>query len=545
MVESSDSVQGGAAPEPSGNTGNASASGDRPSGRAAQRSRRGGGGRAGRIAARQAPLAADVRPVRPGLPGGRFTPMSETDMQQVYDTALNLLEGVGMGSPIDTFVDVVTAAGGHVDDAGRLRFPRGVVERAIETAAKEWVWHGFDDDRSITVGGNRVHFGTAGAAVLMLDHLTTRFRPSTAADVYDCARLVDTLDNIHFFVRTVVARDVEDPQELDLNTAFAAMLGTTKPIGTSWFGPEQVYLTVDMFDMAMGGPGEFRKRPFVAANNTFVVPPLRYAEESIKAMVAQVELGMPINLLSAGQAGATSPAALAGSLAQALAECLSALTVVNLMSPGHPCVMGMWPFVSDLRTGAMSGGSGEEGILNAAAAQLVNWIGLPSGVAAGMADSKVPDNQAGYEKSLNVALAGHAGANLVYESAGMLGSLLSCSLEALVIDNDMLGSINRTVRGIEVNADTLSEELIFEVVSGPGHFLGSSQTLQLMQTEYIYPVIGDRDTPDNWVDAGARDAREMAHDHVNQVLATHHPTHVPQEAVNQIRDRYPIYLNVG
>ena len=79
---------------------------------------------------------------------------------------------------------------------------------------------------------------------------------------------------------------------------------------------------------------------------------------------------MPINLLSAGQAGATSPAALAGSLAQALAECLAALTAVNLMSPGHPAVMGLWPFVSDLRTGAMSGGSGEEGVLNAADAHL-------------------------------------------------------------------------------------------------------------------------------------------------------------------------------
>ena len=279
----------------------------------------------------------------------------------------------------------------------------------------------------------------------------------------------------------MVARDREDARELDINTAYAAMAGTTKPIGSSWFEREHVYETVDMFDMALGGPGEFRKRPFVVANNTFVVPPLRFAEESAKCMVAQVETGMPINLLSAGQAGATSPAALAGSLAQALAECLAALTGVNLLRPGHPCVMGMWPFVSDLRTGAMSGGSGEEGILNAAAAQLVNWIGLPSGVAAGMADSKIPDNQAGYEKGINIALAGQAGANLVYESAGMLASILSCSLEALVIDNDMLGSINRTVRGIEVNEETLSTQLIADVIAGPGHFLGSPQTLELMQ----------------------------------------------------------------
>ena len=504
--------------------------------------RRRSGGRAGRIAARQAPLQPDDRPVRPGLPGGKFAPLSEADIQKVYNAALALLSDLGMGSPIEEFIDVVTAAGGHVDDAGRLRYPKGVVEGAIATAAKEWVWHGFDDDRSITVGGDRVHFGTAGAAVLMYDHEMAAFRPSTTADVYDCGRLVDTLDNIHFFVRTVVARELVDSRELDINTAYAAMAGTTKPIGTSWFEREHVYESVEMFDMALGGDGEFRKRPFVVANNTFVVPPLRFAEESARCMVAQVETGMPINLLSAGQAGATSPAALAGSLAQALAECLAALTGVNLMRPGHPCVMGMWPFVSDLRTGAMSGGSGEEGILNAAAAQVLNWLGLPSGVAAGMADSKIPDNQAGYEKGLNVALAGHAGANLVYESAGMLASLLSCSLEALVIDNDMLGSINRTVRGIEVNEETLSARLIADVVSGPGHFLGSPQTLELMQREYIYPVIGDRDTPDDWRDAGSKDSRTRAHEHVQSVLAQHYPDHVAPDRDARIRDSFPIRL---
>ena len=113
----------------------------------------------------------------------------------------------------------------------------------------------------------------------------------------------------------MVARDLEDSRELDINTAYAVLVGTGKPIGTSFFKPAHVHEVVEMFDLAMGGEGEFRKRPFVVANNTFVVPPLRFAEESAACLVAQVEAGMPINLLSAGQAGATSPAALAGSLA--------------------------------------------------------------------------------------------------------------------------------------------------------------------------------------------------------------------------------------
>mgnify|MGYP001811650790 CR=1 FL=1 len=202
----------------------------------------------------------------------------------------------------------------------------------------------------------------------------------------------------------------------------------------------------------------------------------------------------------------------------------------------------MWPFVSDLRTGAMSGGSGEEAIVNACAAQVINSLDLPSGVAAGMADSKLPDNQAGHEKANAITRAANAGANVVYESAGMLASLLGCSLEALVIDNDMLGAIMRTVRGVEVTPDTLSVDVIREVVDGPGHFLGHEQTLGIMQSEYTYPQVGDRLSPDDWVDAGAKAVYEAAHEYVERVLTEHHPNHLDPVIDAAIRERFPIHL---
>ncbi len=505
------------------------------------------GGRAARKALREAPLEDDARAVWPGMPGGRFAPLTDQQCDQVVEAALTLLEQVGMGQATPEFTEIVTAAGGTIDtrlgdDLARLLFPREMVLAAVESAAKVVRLHHFASDEHLEIGGNKVHFATAGAAVLMLDHDTKRFRHSTVQDVYDTARLGDTLDNIHLFLRTVVARDMESSRDVDVNTAYATMLGTSKPQGTSFFEPEHVHEVVAMYDTALGGEGEFRLRPFVQANNTFVVPPLRFAHDSALCMAEQVRVGMPINLLSAGQAGATSPAALAGSLAQALAECLAALTCVNLMSPGHPCIMGLWPFVSDLRTGAMSGGSGEEAILNAAAAQVANHLGLPSGVAAGMADAKLPDNQAGHEKANAITLAANAGANLIYESAGMLASIMACSLEAMVIDNDMLGAINRTVRGVEVTEESLSVQVIKDVVYGEGHFLGHDQTLSMMQSEYIYPEVGNRDSPDDWLDAGATTVEDRAHEVVTQTLADHHPTHVSVEADEAIRAAHDIKL---
>jgi trimethylamine--corrinoid protein Co-methyltransferase len=81
-------------------------------------------------------------------------------------------------------------------------------------------------------------------------------------DLYDFARLADTLDNIHIFVRTVVARDMENSRDLDINTAYDVIAGTKKPVGTSFFKPKHVLEVGEMYDIACGGQGSFAPRPF-------------------------------------------------------------------------------------------------------------------------------------------------------------------------------------------------------------------------------------------------------------------------------------------
>ncbi len=500
------------------------------------------GGRSARLAARSTAPAADARPVSPGLPGGRYQPLAAEDVEKIHESALEVLETIGMGNPIPSCVDLVTAAGGSLSDRGRLLFPRGLVEDVIAKAGRRFVLHGQTPDNDLAVSGKRVNFGTAGAAVSVIDLDSGEYRDSTLKDLYDIARLADTLDNIHFFQRPVVARDVEGARELDLNTAYACIAGTTKHIGTSFIFPENLTETVAMLDLIAGGEGEFAKRPFVSFSCCFAVPPLRFAEDACRTLEAGVRAGMPVLLLSAGQAGATSSAALAGSIVQSVAEVLAGLVYVNLIAPGHPAVLGTWPFVSDLRTGAMSGGSGEQGLLMAAAAQMGHFYDLTVGIAAGMSDAKIPDAQSGYEKGYTTALAGLAGGNLIYESAGMQGSLLAACYESFVIDNDMLGAVLRMVRGIEIDDAKLSIEVMREVTSGPEHFLGHGQTLSLMESEYIYPRVGDRSSPGDWAAQGAPDVRARAKLQARETLSGHFPSHIPAEIDAVIRERYPIRL---
>jgi len=251
---------------------------------------------------------------------------------------------------------------------------------------------------------------------------------------------------------------------------------------------------------------------------------------------------MPLQICNAPQAGATSPASLAGSLAQGLAEAIAGALVVDAIKPGHPCIYAFLPFISDLRTGAMTGGSGESALTNAAAAQLLQVLGMPSTVSAGMTDSKREDVQAGYEKGYSVALASHAGAGMINLSVGMLGSIMVASPESLLIDNDMCGAILRTVRGIEVSDDALDLENIERVVSGEGHYLGEQQTLQLMKSEYVYPGLGDRQSVDDWIEAGSEEIWQRAQVNVSRILEQPKATHLAIEKESAIRDNFNILL---
>ena len=502
-----------------------------------------GGARAARRAARSAPLPDSLRPVRPGMPGGRYKPLDDSDMLRIHHAALDVLEEIGLADATPSGIDYMTKAGAVLNSAGRLIFPRALVEDTVARAARHFVLHGQDPKHDMEPWGSRVYFGTAGAAVHIVNAKTGDYRDSTTKDLYDIARVVDTLEHLHFYQRSVVCREVATPLEMDINTAYASVAGTTKHVGTSWVQPQHVEASLEMFHLMAGGEDKWRARPFVSQSNCFVVPPLKFAYDACLCLETAVRGGMPVLLLSAGQAGATAPAALASALVQEVAECLAGLVYVNAVKPGAPAIFGTWCFVSDLRTGAMSGGSPEQALLSAASAQLSRFYDLTGGTASGMSDAKLPDMQAGYEKAYNHALVGNAGANLIYESAGMLASLLGFSMEGLIIDNDVIGAVQRTIKGIEVTDESLSLETIRKVcLEGPGHYLGSDQTLHLMQREYIYPTVGDRTSPNQWVDEGRPTVVDRASRKLESILASHYPTHLSDSVDAAIREKLPIRL---
>ena len=500
--------------------------------------------RAAKIAMRKAALADDLKPVHAGMEGGQYRPLTDTDITAINDTVFKILEEVGFADATPHCIELCVSIGAkYSEDDGRLRFPKAVVEDAMDKCCRNLTLYGQDPKHDMHLTGQKVHFSTAGAAVLIADTVNNEYRESTAQDLYDMARIVDKCDNIHMFQRTCVLRDILDNRAMDINTTYNAVSGTTKHVGASWTEVHHLEDTLKMLHIIAGGEDKWRERPFVSISCCHVVPPMKFTEEALGCVRTAVEGGMPVLLLSAGQSGATSPACLAGAVAQAWAECLGGLVYVNAIKPGAPAILGTWPFVSDLRTGAMSGGSPEQAILSSACAQMGNHFDLPTGTACGMSDSKFPDFQGGAERAYTTTCAATSGANIVYEAAGMYASLLSACPESLLIDNDVLGAALRITRGIEVNEQSLSFEVLKDVCMGQkGHYLGADQTIEVMQTEYIYPDFGDRLSPNQWDEQGKPVLLDRAIANKNEILNNYHPTHISDEVDRQVREQFPIFL---
>ncbi|MEP0156417.1 trimethylamine methyltransferase family protein [Pseudophaeobacter sp.] len=501
------------------------------------------GGRAARRTARASALPDHLRPIRPGMEGGTLKPLTQEGMEKIHRAALDALEHIGLADAPPSGIDHLTQAGCILGVDGRIRFPRALVEDMLAQANRSVTLFSRDGKHDLELSGNRVHYGTAGAAVHLVDVQGRHYRDSTVQDLHDASRICDKLDNIHFVQRPMVCRDIADNMEMDLNSIYATTSGTTKHIGTSFSEPGFVAPAMEMLHLLAGGEDKWRARPFVSNSNCFVVPPMKFATESCQVMEECIKHGMPVLLLSAGMAGATAPSTIAGAITQAVAECLAGLVYVNAVKPGAPAIFGTWPFGLDLRTGAMTGGSGEQALLTAGCAQMHKFYDLPGGAAAGIADSKLPDMQAGWEQMCSNVMAGLSGLNMVYEAAGMHASLLGFCHESLILGDDLIGQALRCVRGIEVTDETLALDQMAEVcLNGPGHYLGTSQTLGRMQADYVYPALGDRTSPKEWVELGNPDLLHKATARKEQILSERSAARFDPVLDAEIRARFNIHL---
>ncbi len=476
-----------------------------------------------------------------------LAPLNDDQCQMIHNQALIILDEIGLSDAPDAVIDLLTPHGARLFDDGRLRIPPSVIERVMADLPRQFTLYGRGADNDLTLGSNHVYTGSGGASPKLLeydDEGQACYRASTLSDLYQAARLVDHLPHIHFFARSLVATDMPDAYSLDINTAYACFRGTAKPILTSASSEQAANDTIAMAAHIAGSAEALRQRPFFGFNINHVVPPLRFDAASCLIIIQAASAGVPVMINTFGQLGASSPVTMAGCLAQTMAETLAGMAIAWAVSPDARAVFGPRPMITDLRTGGMSGGSGEQALLTAASAQMARFYQWPSSTIAGATDSKTLDAQSGYEKAINVSMAVQSGAHMITQAAGAQASLMAASMAAYVIDNDMLGAIIRASQPLAVNTSTLALDDIRQVAAGDGHFLGQRATLDRMNSDFIYPDIADRTSVEEWLANDRPDLIIKANARANAILEQAPISYIPGAADQIIHQDYDIKLQL-
>jgi trimethylamine--corrinoid protein Co-methyltransferase len=487
--------------------------------------------------------ARDAADDRRGPTGGQYEPVSPDRVGRIHETALRILEEIGVRVDLPAAREVFAADGAEVDEStGRVSIQARLVERCLHEAPHSLRLCGRDEKDDLIVEGQRTYFGTGGAAVNVVDLDTQQVRDTRLQDIADFAQLTEEMDNVDFFVVPCTARDV--PQEhLPINEFYAALAHTTKHVIGPVYTPEGARQVLAMGEILAGSGASLQRRPFLSIVISWMNSPLCFDTNGTRTLMEVVKKRIPVTLSSAPMAGSTSPITLAGTLAQLHAEELAGIVFTQLLSPGSPVIYGGIPSMSDLRRLKYIGGGVEFGMMNAAIAQLSHYINVPNHNSAGITEAKIPDIQAVYEKCFAILQCALSGSNFIHHAAGILESLLTISHEQLVIDNEIIGMARRAVRGIDVNVDKLAFSAIREVGPG-GTFLEADHTFDHLNEEFFEPMLADRSDRRDWESTGMDGIVEKARRRVLAILEHKRSGRgaglIPRQMEKRIRERFRI-----
>ena len=449
---------------------------------------------------------------------GRFEILSDSEIDTIHRSSLQILERRGVAVQSLRALKLLADGGAEVDFTKRLaKLSPDITENCLRKHPRTFKLYGRVRKNDLQVTDEHIYAHTTGGCLNILDHSSGRVRAGTAKDVEDLMRLVDALENIHQVAMLVYAGDT-GPRVSDIHTASLMFRNTTKGCFITTYTIRNFEYIVKLAAAVQGGIEELRKTPFLSFGIS-PTSPLEISEDSAEQMMRAAALGLPIQILPCPQAGGTSPVTLAGTLVQQNVEFLISDVIVQLTNPGNPVMYAGRPVAIDMRTGTSAFGAVEYGIMSVGTVQLARHYEMPSDVYGLSTTSKVPDEQAAFEKAMNGLMPALAGASLL-SGAGSIESGVTSSPEQVVIDNEIFGLIFKAARGIDVNPDTVAMDLIEKIGPG-GHYLSEEHTRKYYFTEHYLPKLSDRRARADWEKGGGKDIVNSASLTVEEILSKH------------------------
>lgn len=453
--------------------------------------------------------------------------LSSESIRVIHEASINLLEKIGVLVQNGYVLKLLKDAGCVVDARQRVKIPEYLVNECIKSTPSSIKVYSRDGKHDLQVEGDNIYFNPGSAAVSILDSET--IRTPTLKDLVDLVVVVDYLSNIHAQSTAIIPSDV--PEEVkDRVRLYIALKYSTKPVVTGAFTIDGLHDMKRMLDIVAGC--ESRRKP-MAIFDVCPSPPLKWSSLTVTNLVDCARYGIPVELVSMPQVGATGPATLTGCLIQHTAENLSGIVIHQLTSRGAPIIYGGSPALLDMRSSMSCMAAPEVLLLISGYVEMGKYYGLPTHGYLGLSDTKVIDYQAGFESAMGVLIGALKRVNIV-SGVGMIDFESCQSIEKLVLDNEVCGYALRVAKGVDVNEETLALEAFNEAIER-GSFISLKHTLKWFRREQYFPSrLIDRDSRRRWIDKGLKDAWRRAKEEVKRILKEHKPQPLPSDVDREL-----------
>ena len=448
--------------------------------------------------------------------------LSPSQVREIHKASMTILEKVGVVFEEEKALELFRDAGAKVSNDA-VRFSPEMVESLLKRCPSRVTLYAKDPKKSVRLGENRVHYTNGYGTTFVKDLETGKIREARLEDLNHFTRLSDYLDNVHYILTQVIPQDVPT-EAADVYQAWMLLKSTEKHVGLSVTKSTYLDQVIELGKLASGIKRQGKeKRHFVFSLGTTPVSPLRFSRDGTLRLLKLPREGIATRVVSGATGGATSPVSLAGTLVVQNAEILAGICLTQIVNPGNPVLYGTFAAPMDMLKGKQVLGSPESAIINAATAQLCRFYRIPFGYGTGgVADSAVPDMQAGIEKAYTLLYTALSGVDVIHDAVGgLLSTAMVSSYEQMLLDDEICNMVNRGLRGVGMN----SEGLALDVISDVGHhgnYLSTDHTLRNFRSELFLPSVLDRQGPGEEKEEGS-EILGKAGLRAKEILATHHP----------------------
>jgi len=419
----------------------------------------------------------------------RIKVLNDKELKEIDRASRELLWDVGVIVSNEEALELYKKAGAQVDFNQKLvRIPPHIIDETLMKCSPSIKLYGRDGVSPLIIGGMHTYFGTTGFATNILDYETGKYRPSLYQDLIKSIRLADVLDLPDYILVNIGATDIP-AKVIDLYEFKAALTNTKKHIQAQAQGKENLWKIISMAKEVAGNPETLKDRPFFSILVT-LTSPLYLRSDSAELLIEGAREGLPLFIESGPMSGATSPATMASTIITANAELLSSFVLAKHVNSTVPLIYASWARILDMKTGTVSVGGPEFGLLRIATTQMAKFYNLPSGGGGTLTDSKLNDVQLGAEILSTTLLPALAGTNMI-QGMGLLAGMNAVSFETLVIANEIIGYVKRILQGIQVN-DATTDLSIFKEVGPRGTFIDTNHTFEYFRKEMWIPKLINR-----------------------------------------------------